>query len=578
MKKSLKKSGQKIVKKFSRVSKRASVESKEHIKENVFARVSHILNIKLLILEWALLVVALIMLATTQAFWFGDSYAENVFVNGGTYTEATIGKVNSMNPLFATTNSEKALSKLMFSTLVSDDYSGHPGLELAKTLTMDENGKVWKMRLKDNLKWSDGEPLTNEDVLFTIGLIQNPVVSSPFGANLAGIKVSENETGEIVFELPAIYADFVSVLDIPILPKHILGEASPKTLVEEKFSLEPVTSGPFMLNATQNTFDDTETTIFLTANPNYYKAPPMVNSFAIHTYENKEELIEDVNAGTVTATAELSGSESDKITSTQFIKKESGINWGVFAFFNTSSGTFKNRDLRNAVKKGVDYSAILAGAPNSIAINYPIIDSQISLKNLPSTPEMDHDGSAAKIAEIAGDKTIPVNLVTVRSGYLPEVAELFAEQLRGLGFEVNLSTFDENQEFISGIVSKRNYDILLYDIELGTDPDPLAYYHSSQASSNGLNLANYRNALVDDLLIGARETTDKELRAKKYESFLSYWASDVPSIGLYQVNLTYIYNKNVRAYGDNVRLVEPLDRFVDVTNWAVSKGIKNETP
>ena len=100
MKKSLKKSGQKIVKKFSRVSRRASEESKEHIKENVFARFSHILNIKLLIFEWVLLVVALIMLAATQAFWFGDSYAENVFVEGGTYTEATLGKVNSMNPLF----------------------------------------------------------------------------------------------------------------------------------------------------------------------------------------------------------------------------------------------------------------------------------------------------------------------------------------------------------------------------------------------------------------------------------------------------------------------------------------------
>lgn len=578
MKKSLKKSGQKIVKKFSRVSKRASVESKEHIKENVFARVSHILNIKLLIFEWVLLVIALVMLATTQAFWFADSYAENVFVNGGTYTEATIGKVNSMNPLFATTNSEKALSKLMFATLVSNDYSGHPGLELAKSLTTDENGKIWKMRLKDNLKWSDGEPLTNDDVMFTLELIQNPAVNSPFGANLAGIKVSQNEEGEIVFTLPAVYADFVSVLDIPIVPKHMLDDASPKTLVEDDFSTNPATSGPFMLNATQDSYDDSETTIYLTANPNYYKKAPMVNTFAIHTYEDKPSLIKSVNAGTVTATAELSGTEADEITSNQFIKKESGINWGVFAFFNTANGTFKNRDLRSSVRKGIDMAAVRASAPNTIAIEYPILNSQISLKDLPSLPGYDHDGAAAKVAEIAGENKIPVNLVTVRSGHLPETAEVFAEQLRGLGFEVNLSVYDENQEFISGIISKRNYDILLYDVELGSDPDPLAYYHSSQASTNGLNLSNYRNALVDDLLIGARETTDKELRAKKYESFLSYWANDIPSIGLYQINLTYIYNKNVRAYGDNVRLVEPLDRFTDVIDWAVNKGTKNETP
>ncbi len=578
MKKTIKKSGQKIIKKFSRVSKRASVESKEHIKENVFARISHILNIKLLIFEWALLVVALIMLAATQAFWFGDSYAENVFVEGGTYTEATIGKINSMNPLFATTNSEKALSKLMFAELVSNDFSGHPGLELAKSLNSSENGKVWKLKLKDGLKWSDGEPITIDDVMYTIEIVQNPAVSSSYGANLSGVKVSKGEEDEVVFTLPSAYADFITVLDIPIVPKHELEDSSPKALIEDDFSVKPVTSGPFVLNATQDSYDESETTVFLSPNPNYYKKGPMLTSFAIHTYETKDALVSAMKAGTITATAELSGAEASDIISSQFIKKESGINWGTFVFFNTTNGIFKNLDLRSSVRKGVDVNAVRASAPNTIAIDYPIIDSQIALNNKPALPDYDFEGSASKIAEISGENKLAVNLVTVQYGYLPEVANTFAEQLQNLGFEVNLAIYDENQEFISNIVSKRNYDIMIYDIELGTDPDPLPYYHSSQASSNGLNLSGYRNAIVDDLLISARSTEDKELRTKKYESFLNYWTNDIPSIGLYQANLTYIYNKNVRTFGDNIRLVEPLDRFMDVTDWAVNKGIKNKTP
>ena len=107
---------------------------------------------------------------------------------------------------------------------------------------------------------------------------------------------------------------------------------------------------------------------------------------------------------------------------------------------------------------------------------------------------------------------------------------------------------------------------------------PISYYHSSQISANGLNLSNYRNALVDDLLINARGTIDNTLRTKKYESFLELWSNDIPSIGLYQSNLTYIYNKNVRAYGDNIRLDTPYDRFIDVTNWATNKANKNKTP
>ncbi len=577
MKKSLKKRGQKFVKKFSRVSKRASVESKEHIKENVFARVSHILNIKLLIFEWVLLVVALIMLASAQAFWFGDSYAENAFVNGGTYTEATIGKVNSMNPIFAATDSEKVLSKLMFATLISNDYSGKPGMEIASSINPSDNGKVWTMRIRDNIKWSDGEPLTRDDVLFTLKLIQNPAVNSPYYANLSGVKITETEDGGIVFTLPSVYSDFMSVLNIPILPKHILGEVQPSSIVEHSFSMEPVTSGAFTLNATQNS-NSSESTIYLSANPNYFRGKPMLSSFAVKTFETKQDIINAMNSGTATATAELSGLEANEVTAGQFIKKESGINWGTYIFFNTARGSFKNRDLRVAVRKGIDLTKIREAAPNTIAINYPIIDSQIVLKNLPAMPERNFDESASKIAGIAGENKLSIELATVRAGFLPAVGEKLAEELRGLGFEVNLSIYEENQEFLSNVISKRNYDILLYDIELGTDPDPLPYYHSTQISESGLNLSSYRNVIADDLLVGARGTMDKELRAKKYESFINYWSNDVPSIGLYQSNLTYIFNKNVRAFGDNVRLVTPLDRFIDVTSWAVNKGERNKTP
>ena len=118
---SIKKRGQKFLRKFSRVSVKASEESKEHIKENLIGRISHIENIRLLVLEWSLLVAALIMLAVTQSIWFRDTYSEDVFSSGGTYTEATIGDVSSLNPLFATTNSEKTLSRLMFATLATID-------------------------------------------------------------------------------------------------------------------------------------------------------------------------------------------------------------------------------------------------------------------------------------------------------------------------------------------------------------------------------------------------------------------------------------------------------------------------
>jgi len=578
MKKTLKKRGQKFIRRFSRASQKASEGGKEHLKENFLERISHIRDIKLLIFEWVLLVSALIMLGLAQAFWFGDSYAKDTFVPGGTYVEATVGRVNSMNPLFATTGSEKALSRLMFATLVAVDYSGHPGVGLADSVTASENGKVWTISLRDGLTWSDGEVIDNEDVLFTIGLIQNPAANTIFDANLENVKVIETETGAIQFTLPAEYADFQSALEFPIVPEHILRDVPVKTLIEADFSNNPVTSGAFSFNATQASTTSDERVIYLSANSNYYMGRPMLDSFAIHAYGSKEDVIQAINAGTVTATADLTEAESSQIISKAFEKKETPINSGAFLFFNLSNTDLAKADLRRAIRQGIDLSIIRAAAPGTEALNFPLLNSQIALEKYPELPGYDFEAGKAKIAEIMGDKTLQLSIATVNSGYLPAVAEALAEQLRALGIEAMVTAYAETQEFVANVIARRNYDILVYEIELGAEPDPLAYYHSSQARETGLNLSNYRNTMVDDLLVGARETLDASLRAKKYETFLEYWVADAPAIGLYQANLTYFYNRNVRTYGDNLKLVTGLDRFVDVDEWAAVKGTRNRTP
>ena len=575
---SIKKRGQKFLRKFSRVSVKASEESKEHIKENLIGRISHIENIRLLVLEWSLLVAALIMLAATQSIWFRDTYSEDVFSSGGTYTEATIGDVSSLNPLFATTNSEKTLSRLMFATLATIDYSGHPGIGLAASILPSEGGKVWTVKLRDGLKWSDGAPLTNEDVLFTVDLIKNSSVNSIYDSNLANVKVAENENGEIVFTLPSVYADFISALNIPIVPKHELDDADPKTLIEDTFSNTPVTSGAFSLNALQSIANGNEKIYYLSANPNYYKGHTLLDSFAIHTYKDKDSVANALNSGAVTATAELSGPDADRVVAGQFIKKNSSLNSGAYIFFNTTSEIVKNKDLRSAIRQGIDLEKIRAAAPDTTALDYPLLDSQIDLSGYPEIPGQDREAAKATIADNLGDGVLGLEIATINAGYLPAVADKLAEELRELGFEVNVSKYEENQEFISNIISKRSYSILVYDIELGADPDLLPYYHSSQTTASGLNLSNYRNALVDDLLLGARDTLDETLRAKKYETFLQYWVNDVPAIGLYQSNLTYVYNRNVRTFSDNIRLVTALDRFTDITDWAAEKETKNKTP
>ncbi len=570
-------SGQKITKKLIRFSKKVGEGSIEHVQENVVERLSHVHRVRLLILEWSLLVIAIIFLSITQAYWYSNSYAIHTFKRGGTYTEATLGEVKSLNPLFAQTNSEKALSKLMFASLSSPDYSGHSGLDLAKSIRSDSTSKKWIVTLRDNLKWSDGAPLTNEDVIFTTELIKNPLVNNNFSANLSSVDVFEEE-GSIVFELTSPNVYFDSALDFPILPKHVLESVSPELILESNFSVKPITSGAYAYNATQNIGTSGEKVVYLVANDNYYKGRPLIDSFVVHAFMKSDDIINALNNGTVTASGELTSEEAKRVSNNNFVEKQSGLNYGVYAFFDTAKVT--NKKLRTAIRKGIDMNLVREVLNGEQSLDFPIIAKQIDLE-YPESPKYDFNVAKSEIAEILEKDTklqAGLDIVTVDSGYLPAVTKAFAEQLDKLGIKTNVVVYDSDQDFVVNVLSQRQYDILIYEIGLGSDPDVFAYYHSSEATENGHNLSNYKNSVVSDSILSARATKNIDLRKKKYQFFLDYFMSDVPAIGIYQTNMNYFVNKNVRSYSSDNRLVTATDRFVDVNKWGVIQATKNRTP
>ena len=577
MEQDIKKRGQRIARRLSRFSRKAGREGSEHIKENVVDRFSHIKKIRLLVLEWSLLILVILMLSITQTFLYAESYAVTSFTKGGTYSEATLGRINSLNPLFATTNSEKTLSRLMFGTLSSVDYSGHIGLGLADSIKTDDAGSVWTVKLRDNLKWSDGEPITNADVLYTVSVIQSPAVNTSYSSNLSGVRVS-TEDGKLIFTLPKAYANFSSALEFPILPAHILSGVAPNLLLENAFSTTPVTSGAFSYNATQTIGNAGEKVVYLSPNKEYYKGTPLLDSFAVHAYPTIEEIISAINLGTVTATAEILPVDADEVTADNIYEKQTSINSGVFAFLNTRGPIFSNKSLRKALQQGIDMRSLRAPLGDELPLDYPLLTSQVDFDDFPALPEYDPDAAKEKIKAANLDENQVVRLVTIDSGYLPALAENLRFQLENLGLKVEVSVMSSGQEFLMGIIRPRNYYILLYEIELGSDPDLFAYYHSSQNTDNSLNLSNYSSALASDAILAARGTMDQTIRNAKYEAFLKAWVEDVPAIGICQVNLSYFVNRNVRTFSEDLRLVTPTDRFNDVSFWATVKTQKNRTP
>jgi peptide/nickel transport system substrate-binding protein len=157
----------------------------------------------------------------------------------------------------------------------------------------------------------------------------------------------------------------------------------------------------------------------------------------------------------------------------------------------------------------------------------------------------------------------------------------FIGQWRQLGITINtniVDTNDRSSNFVQNVLQPRNYDVLLYELNIGADPDVYAYWHSSQANQNGFNFSNYKNSAADASLTSARSRVEPELRNVKYKAFAKQWIDDVPAIGLYQSVAEYVASKKVQSIKSNTTLVSADDRYANVLYWSVNEASVYKTP
>ncbi|MBR5419376.1 hypothetical protein IK110_03965 [Candidatus Saccharibacteria bacterium] len=595
MKNSTKKSGRGLFnrKKIAKVYHESADKVGKHFSDNFIARLENVHDVRLWVVEWILLITVVFLFSVVQIIWYSGAYEVEAFVKGGDYTEAVLGDIKSMNPLYAVTSAEKSLSRLLFANLVSPDSSGHSKAELAKSVTSDKTARKWTLVLRDDIYWSDGEPITSDDVIYTIDLIRDNTAKTTVSADFAHVLVKRVDEQTVEFTLPSSYLDFMDTLELPLVPKHILGDISPALVYESEFSTKPVCSGPFVLNAMQMAAATSlnKSTVYLKRNEKYYLSDTRLDVFTLKTYEKREDIITALNSAEVMATAELGIEDRGKINSD--IELRAGLlNGGAFAYFNTTSDNLSSRYMRKAIQRGVDMAKVRKGVEDGQILNYPILERQASL----DYPEIGgYDLSIAKgFINKAGysynkdgkivDKegmVVTLNAVVQKRDTLTTTAERFVEELKKLGFEVTLNIYDETQtaaDFFSTVVRPRDFDIMFYEVDLGVNADPFVYYSSTQASTSGWNFSNYSNSLVDDALLSAHVTTDEEMRKTKYEFFLKSWVDDVPAIGLYQSNMYYYHTSNVSIFSDNAQLTDALDRFGDVRYWASMRTNVKITP
>lgn len=164
-------------------------------------------------------------------------------------------------------------------------------------------------------------------------------------------------------------------------------------------------------------------------------------------------------------------------------------------------------------------------------------------------------------------EVLHLSIVTVDTPEYRAVAQRISGFWQEIGIKTELS-FVAAKDFSRTVLRSRSYDVLLYGVVLGSDPDQFAFWHSSQVAHPGLNLSQYVNASVDTVLLQARAASDSAAQEPLYKALAETLKKDKPAIFLYSPTYTYVLPSKIQGTTLS-RIFVPSDRFAGVIHWYV---------
>ena len=578
-------------KELSRRMRRVEGATIKHVRTFIFKRWDTFREVRGRIALWILAIGVVIGATGLQFWWYQDDYRTTAVSRDGTYAEAVLGPLQTLNPIFSQSSAEESAGELLFSHLLRYDETGTLNYDLADRLTVSDDRKTYTVSLRTDARWSDGLYVRARDVVFTVALLQNPATRSTL-SGWQGITVKAVDERTVSFELPAVYAAFPHALRfLPILPEHILRDVAPSQLRENAFSANPIGSGPFSLKLLQ-TIDEKNgrKVVHLTRNDTYYRGEPRLSRIQLHVYKNSESIQHALTVSEVNAAIDLPISIASQVASKRYMVDKFPTNSGVFALFNTTSPTLQDSNVRQALQLATNTDAVRRSLANDLrAFDFPILAEQFNSQGI-NVPKFNIQ-AAGQLLDKAGwvmqhgtrqkaGQKLSLSLVTTKNPDFEKVLDELSNQWRKLGITITTSVVDPSdpaQNVVQDILQPRHYDVLLYQLSIGGDPDVYAYWHSSQ-SGLGRNFTNYNNAIADEALSSALARVEPDLRRAKYTTFVRQWINDAPAIGLYQSTMQYVHTGSIHTLQPGVTIVSAPDRFTQVLYWGVGKRPVFTTP
>lgn len=505
--------------------------------------------------------------------YFINKNTVSVPVESESYIEGVVGQPKFINPIISNTDTDRDLSQIVYSDLI----------ELMDRHTVDSEGKTWNVFLKTDLLWSDGKPLTSDDVIFTIETIQDPEAHSPLFTTWQGIIANRISELEIEFTLRNQYVFFLDNLkDLKIVPKHIFGSIPSSNLKLSNYNLEPVGSGPYKYTNYNLRNDGFITQYNFSINPNYAGKKPFIQNLSISFFQGAEELINSFNSRKIDGFGNLSPKNIDKLQlSNKLTELKMPRYYAIFLNQNMNEA-LKEKAVRQALDMATDKAKLVNEIFNgrAEAVNQPITSTISGYKEL-GLSNFSIEGAIEvleknnwKINEETGIREkkegkntvkLEFQLIVPRIQFLENTADLIKADWEKIGVKLELVKLNPND--INGdVIKNRNYQMLLFGNVLKNNPDIFSFWHSSEKFYPGLNLSMFQNKKADESIERIRKEMDPEKMISEVGNLQEIISIEQPAIFLFSPYYLYTSIKNLGGL-DGESLVTPSDRFKNINEW-----------
>jgi peptide/nickel transport system substrate-binding protein len=504
----------------------------------------------------------------------------------------------NLNPMLNSASPTLDISMFVFSWTVRYDNNAHPVPDALSEIPTVANGDVskdgltLKYKLRHNIKWQDGVPLTCRDMRFTWQAVMNThnnVVTTDGFKDIGSIDCSNPFIA--VIHMKKLYAPFLQQLwsvngNAPILPEHLLAKYNDDkgSLNTAPYNSLPVGSGAFKIVAWHRAQD-----VEMVANPDFYLGAPKLKRVIYKILPDENTVVTQLQTheldmlalGTGLKWPEYAALAANPQNGLRAVRVDA-FAWS-HADFNLRHPIVSDVQVRRALAYATDRNEIIQKVAHGSAI--PADTDQQPHYSWAYTTDVAHypfDLAKAKAVLDADGWKVGPDGVRVKNGQRLEFTlstqtesnsgkaneTVLQRQWRDVGAQADIKNYPTSEFFdnsANGILQGGHYDVALFAWLGAADPDDSAIYSGDNLAPHGQNAMFWNNRAATDAMNDALKTIDQARRKRDYVIVQQQLTLDVPSIILYFQRVPYVYNKDLKGFDPS----PVISAFWDPWNYSI---------